>query len=44
MNELKGWIVAIVGVAAALAASGAVVGGAIGIVVYAFKLAYGVFV
>ena len=44
MSELKGWLIAIVGIAVALAASGAIVGGAMGIIVYAFKLAYGVFV
>lgn len=44
MNELKLWLIAIVGIITALAGFGAVMGGVIGIVVYAFKLAYGVFV
>ena len=44
MYELKGWFIAIVGTIVALAAMGAIMGGTIGIIVLAFKLAYGVFV
>lgn len=44
MYELNGWFVAIVGIIVALAAMGAIMGGTIGIIVLAFKLAYGVFV
>ena len=44
MYELNEWFVAIVGTIVALAAIGAIMGGTVGIIVLAFKLAYGVFV
>lgn len=44
MNKLKANIITIVNIIVVLAATGAIVGGSIGIVVCSFKLAYGVFV